>query len=409
MHEAVNKVLPKDFFDPLNLFQVADDSTPLADSKESLCRKAKSVFEYSADKYVIINVAKTQFMQFSTHPDLSPLQISEEIMVDAVNPEKGYCWLGFWLSYADNVPSLIKYNLKKKSFHICQFYGWLEANQQTPIIIKLRVLYSCMFAAILYSCEAWGNIDELAEQILLMERKALKRCLGVKNSVQNDILYHELSIPDIIAKIWKLQQKFFAKIMMLEPEEAIVRQLVDRYREDEEYMLDENSFLAHYLQLYADHMDSSTTANNIVETNIKERKDRLLIEETSKITLYKEITNLEHNAILYKSFVNDELRMRITRWRLSCHKLRIETGRYTRPSTPRNERLCKICSVVEDELHALFQCPAHIFIRLKFQSLLCKYNTLRLILNPQCREDVIMVGMFIGEIEKNMTKLKMCT
>ena len=137
---------------------------------------------------MVINVAKTQFMQFSIHPDLSPLQISEEIMVDAVNPEKGYCWLGFWLSYADNVPSLLKYNLKKKSFHICQFYGWLEANQQTPIIIKLRVLYSCMFAAILYSCEAWGNIDELAEQILLMERKALKRCLGVKNSVQNDIL-----------------------------------------------------------------------------------------------------------------------------------------------------------------------------------------------------------------------------
>ena len=146
-----------------------------------------------------------------------------------------------------------------------------------------------------------------------------------------------------------------------------------------------------------------------METNLRERKDRLLIEETTKITLYKEITNLEYNATLYQSFVNDELRMRITRWRLSCHKLRIETGRYTFPSIPRNERLCKICSVVEDELHALFQCPAHIFIRFKFHSILCKYNTVKLILNPQSREDVIMVGMFIGELEKNMTKLKMCT
>ena len=408
MHRAIDGVLPKDCFDPLNLFQVADDSTPLADSKESLNRKAKAVFEYSAEKYVVINVPKTQFMKFSEHPDLTPLQISEETFVDAVNPDKGYCWLGFWLSYADNVPSLIKFNLKKKSFHICEFYGWLEINQQTPIILKLRVLYSCMFAAILYSCEAWGNIDGVAKQILLIERKALKRCLGVKDSVSNDIVYHELNIPDIIAKIMKLQQMFFAKIMAFEPEQAIIKQLVDRYSADEEYIQDQNSFLAHYLRLYADHNDGNIPPNNIIDNNIKERIDRLQVQDTTKITQYREVTNLEHNTILYQSFVNDELRKVITRWRLSCHKLRIETGRYTIPITPRDERLCKICPVVEDELHALFHCPAHIFIRLKFHSLLCQYNSVTLILNPQRSEDVIRIGLFIGEIEKNMIKLNMC-
>ena len=265
-----------------------------------------------------------------------------------------------------------------------------------------------MFAAILYSCEAWGNVDGIAEEILLMERKALKRCLGVKNSVPNDIIYHELNIPDIIAKVMKQQQKFFAKIMLLEPEQAIVRQLVDRYSADEEYIQDQNSFLAHYMRLYADHMDSNTTHNHIIESNISERLDRLQSAETTKISLYKEITNLEHNNALYQSFVNDEIRMIITRWRLSCHKLRVETGRYTIPITPRNERFCKVCPVVEDELHALFHCPAHTFIRIKFHSLLCRYNTVTLMLNPQSTEDVVKIGMFIGEIERNMKKLKMC-
>ena len=408
MHEAIDNIQPKDFFDPLNLFQVADDSTPLADSKESLNRKAIAVFDYSKRKFVVINVPKTKFMQFSNHPDLSPLQISEEMVVDSVDPGKGYCWLGFWLSYADNVPSLIRYNLNKKSFFICKFYGWLEANQQTPIILKLRVLYCCMFAAILYSCETWGNIECIAEQILLTERKALKRCLGVKSSVQNDIVYHELNIPDIVSKIMKLQQKFFAKIMLLEPDEAIIRQLVDKYMADEEYCQDENSFLSHYLRLHADHIDDNTTPNNIIENNIRERKERLESTDTTKITMYKNITDLQPNAALYNSFVNDELRIVITRWRLSCHKLRIETGRYTCPITPRDQRLCKICLVVEDEDHALFHCHAHTFIRLKFHSLLCKFNTLNLMLNPQCCEDVVKVGMYINEIEKNMQKLKMC-
>ena len=233
--------------------------------------------------------------------------------MDAVDPEKGYCWLGFWLSYANNVPNLIAYNLNKKTFHICHFYGWLEANLETPIILKLRVLYGCMFAAVLYSCEAWGNTEIIREQILLMERKALKRCLGVKNSVPNDIIYHELNIPDIIAKITKLQQEYFAKIMMLEPDQAIVRQLLDVYIADEEYSQDENSFLAHYLRLYDDHLDSTTSLNSIVEKNLTERKERLQNQESTRITQYKDITNLDYNTALYTSFVNDKLRTILTR------------------------------------------------------------------------------------------------
>ena len=409
MPNSMDNIIPTDFFDPLNLFQVADDSTPLADSKESLTRKAKQVFDYSKKKYVVINVPKTKFMEFSEDPDLTAMLISGDTTVDPVSTDKGYCWLGFWLSYTDNVPSLIRYNLNKKTFHIGEFYGWLQANRETPILLKIRVLYGCMFAAILYSCEAWGNIDGIKEQLLKMERKALKSCLGVKASVPNDIVYQELNIPDVIAKIIRLQQKFFAKIMILEPNEAIIRQLVDRFMADEEYCGDEDSFLAYYLRLQADHMDPNTTANNIIEKNITERKNRLLNEETTRITAYKEITNLEYNSVLYNSFVNDELRIVITRWRLSCHKLRIETGRYSYPIIPRDERRCRMCLTVEDESHALFTCPAHSFIRMKFFPLLCRYTTVTLLLNPQSSEDVIQVGTYIGEIEKNMQKLKMCT
>ena len=408
MPDSINNVNPPDFFDPLNLFQVADDSTPIADSKESLTKKAKNIFDYSKKKFVVINVPKTKYMEFSNEPDQSAITISSDTKVDAVDRDKGYCWLGFWLSYADNVQSLIKFNLNKKTFHICEFYGWLQANQETPILLKVRVLYGCMFAAILYSHEAWGNLNSVKEQLLKMERKALKRCLGVKDNVPNDIVYQELNIPDVIAKMIRQQQKFFAKIMMLDPEEAILRQLVDRFSADEEYCENEDSFLAYYLHLQADHLDNNTTPNNIIERNVSERRNRLLSGETTKITTYKEITNLEYHELLYTSFVNDELRILITRWRMSCHNLRIETGRYTNPITPRDERNCKICLVVEDELHALFHCRAHIFIRMKYFSLLSKYTGVKQLLNPQCVKDMIQVGSYISEIEKNMVKHKMC-
>ena len=40
----------------------------------------------------------------------------------------------------------------------------------------------------------------------------------------------------------------------------------------------------------------------------------------------------------------------ITKPRISSHHLQIERGRYTRPKTLRENRLCNTCRVIEDEL-----------------------------------------------------------
>ena len=85
----------------------------------------------------------------------------------------------------------------KKTFNIVKYYNWLEVNEWTPVTLKLRVLYNCMFSSILYSCETWGNIiTKLGKKILLVERKALKRILGVKSGTTNNLRYQELDIPD---------------------------------------------------------------------------------------------------------------------------------------------------------------------------------------------------------------------
>lgn len=53
------------------------------------------------------------------------------------------------------------------------------------------------------------------------------------------------------------------------------------------------------------------------------------------------------------------------KFRLSAHKLAIESGRYH--STSRNNRFCNACNtdVVEDEIHFLFHCEAYSQLRIK--------------------------------------------
>ena len=118
-------------------------------------------------------------------------------------------------------------NIKNRMGNIHKFYAWLQYNMDTPIKVKLVVLYNCVFSAITYAAETWGDVSKIREKILLVERKALKRCLGVKSSTPNDLLYIELDLADIVASIRDRQHKFYQKLLSLEEGTAIVLDVLE--------------------------------------------------------------------------------------------------------------------------------------------------------------------------------------
>ena len=72
-----------------------------------------------------------------------------------------------------------------------------------------------------------------------------------------------------------------------------------------------------------------------------------------------------HSLYQKSDHIEDNLRMAFTRVRLSSHRLRCETGRWSR--VPSNQRVCPHCDgeAVQDEEH-LFLCPATLTIREKY-------------------------------------------
>ena len=62
----------------------------------------------------------------------------------------------------------------------------------------------------------------------------------------------------------------------------------------------------------------------------------------------------------YLDMINDKsTRKHICSFRISVHRLHIERGRYTRPRTSVEERLCSVCKEIEDEFHFMFECVKH--------------------------------------------------
>ena len=59
---------------------------------------------------------------------------------------------------------------------------------------------------------------------------------------------------------------------------------------------------------------------------------------------------------VYNTCVQEHRRIEFTRMRIGAHRLRIETGRWSR--TPRENRVCRCNNQeVQDESHVLFTCP----------------------------------------------------
>ena len=385
-----------DFMDPFYLLQLADDTTITAEIVQSFVQNMSTVAKYSLEKFLRIHLTKSKYFHLTNNPDsklLKDILLGDGITLKPIVED--YIWLGFWLSDTNDISEIIQHHISKKMVHISSFYSWLAINEDTPIKVKLIVLYVCLFATLLYSCEVWVNLEDVSEKLLMIEKKALKSCLGVKASTPDDIVYLELNKADIVSTILDRQYSFFRKFINQNENSAIAMNIWNLYNDNVD---SDSEGVIHYFQ--------NLEAENKVKDKVT-RKERTSVSELSMTTRYRELTNLKYCNILYNSFVIEKNRTTITRWRLSCHPLRIETARYQRPRIPRSERLCSVCHTIEDEHHALFVCAAHIFIRARHIELLSAYTTVSTILHPETVEDANSIGSYIRDIERNMEALKM--
>ena len=96
------------------------------------------------------------------------------------------------------------------------------------------------------------------------------------------------------------------------------------------------------------------------------------INTSPKLELYRQVKS-DFLAEPYLSQITTLAhRASVTRMRISAHNLYIERGRYARPPIPRESRWCVYCffhkkeKIVEDEAHALLNCPLYQNLKTRF-------------------------------------------
>ena len=332
----------------LHTLMLMDDTIILATSRQSCLKKLSILMDYTSDFGMRVNEGKTKFMALNTTKrDTETLHAtsSDGFVTCNIDHADSYTYLGSIFTKDGKIASSIKAHANSKKKDLFKFVTFTCKNFDAPFCVKRKVFHACFIAAITYGCESWinGNLKPIEN----IYHGAIKALLNVRQSTCNDLCLNELSLPRIADYVKQCQAKFFDRLSKS-----------DRSSVDDPY-----TYVLELCQSY--NTDTAKYITNIPNMDFilnsrKNIKDKIRGSNKSKMKTYMDLSQTLDEPSLYSLDIPEYVRMSATRFRLSAHSLRIETGRWSR--LQRHERLCLCGDEVQDEIHVIEQCQmvAHI-------------------------------------------------
>ena len=325
----------------LHVLMLMDDTVIIATSKEKLLKKLKILDGYCTEYGMVLNESKTKFMAVNGDVrDRSPIILSDA----TVKHCDQYTYLGVIFTANGRAEKSLMAQLEYKRKELNKFIIFLATNYDAPFNVKKRVFDAAFRSSILYGCESWLKVPLRSLETFYM--KAVKSLLGVRITTSNKLCLIEAGLQPIKCIILERQQKFFLKMMN---ERAGLKD------DPLMHILKQTQLENHVMWRY---IESIMHGGDFISEEIANIKGSVTsaANEKSKLCTYRLLNpQLEIHPLYVKcaEYIPDYLRIDFTRFRLSSHKLRVETGRWN--SIPREQRICNCGEGVQDEFH-IFCC-----------------------------------------------------
>ena len=132
--------------------------------------------------------------------------------------------------------------------------------------------------------------------------------------------------------------------------------------------------------------NSKSILDNPNSGTLEELKEKFTTMEGTRAETYRSMNpQLKvHEVYTRKDYIDERKRILFSKFRLSSHRLKIETGRWAR--LPRENRLCE-CGNVQDEEHVLLVCEKTVRIRGKYDICRNEYKDIgELMENCECQK-----------------------
>ena len=249
---------------------------------------------------------------------------------------------------------------------------------------RILKIFDCQILPILeYGSEIWSTGKEISV-LEIIQLKYLKNTLSVKPQTSTLAVYGETGRFPLAVRQRINILKYWCRIINMENNSIVKNTYLELHKlsADGHYTWCSliQSILSDHELNHIWHSQSIVNTNEFVNNAKEFEHARFImnwknaIEDSSAhpiLRTYKLFkTEFQFEPYLL-NIHNSELRHSIARFRLSSHRLRIETDRYLKPKPDVQKRICLYCDKgeVDDEIHLITSCTFHD----KYRNLLLDY------------------------------------
>ena len=365
------QILPNDI--EILLLMFADDVALLSDTICGLQRKLNILKDFSDDSCLTVNIQKTKIMVFKRGGRPA---YNEHWTYDGANIEvvQSFTYVGVTFTSRLSLNEMAKDLALKGKRALLAILSSMYKYGQLPHHVYFKIFDTKISPILLYGSELWGF--QARESTELINRYACKRFLCVYNRSTNAAVLGDCGRYPLWIESARRCLKYWFKILKMPNNRYVLKcynmlktmtnNCYGNWTNEVESMLSENGFRYVWLNQGVDNekLFLVNFANRLKDRYLQEWYNTL--ETSNKLSVYNNIKSCYEKAAYISILRVRKFRHCYAQFRTGVHNLEIEKGRYT--NTPRNERLCKVCSLnqVEDELHFVLVCPAYSDLRLQY-------------------------------------------
>ena len=151
-----------------------------------------------------------------------------------------------------------------------------------------------------------------------------------------------------------------------------------------------------------DHTDFLQILKDYYMKQTEQQLNKMKNETTdNKLHLFSHVLDLNKTTNYLQHTPDRNVTRDITKFVLSAHCLQFERGKYTKPKTPRSNRICPHCTLIETEEHFFMECLRYIQPRNKlYEAFEIGFTHLHVpimhrLLNPRNRSETLCLHKFI--------------
>lgn len=335
-----------------------DDLVILSTSRESMICKLQLLDAFCDEYNMSINESKSNYFVINPFEDDTSSLFCGNKEISHVDY---YKYLGCIFTADGKISTSITEHSNAKQNQVFKFVNFIRVKLLFPFFIKRKVLNAALNASLLYSCESWfgENISCINKHYM----NTIKCILNVRPKVANTVSLIEIGMPTLKAFIRNKQQKTYYKLIN------------DNSRiESEDPFIFAYKLGLQYRNIHATYIQQLANDNtNILHNDLIAMRNEIRDSNRTKFLTYLQINPELKSPDVYNcrsNIFNELQRTEFTRLRTSSHDLRIEIGRWDRPITPRENRLCTCDNTsIQDEWHVIQNCLYTAHIRSEFSDI----------------------------------------